>query len=61
MDTLPMSGVKGSRVQISPARHHDGGLSRLIRAAFIGPRAILERLYAGELGPDWADHCDTPA
>ena len=32
-------GVKGSRVQISPARQVDIGLSHLIRAAFIRPPA----------------------
>ena len=31
----PILGVKGSRVQISPARPNIGGLSRPIRAAFI--------------------------
>ena len=36
-------GVKGSRVQISPAPHHDGEWSRLIRAAFIRPWAVLDK------------------
>jgi hypothetical protein len=30
-------GVKGSQIQISPARQHDGELSRRIRPAFIRP------------------------
>jgi hypothetical protein len=30
-------GVKGTQIQISPARQHDGGLSRRIRPAFIRP------------------------
>ena len=35
--TWPDLGVKGSQIQISPARKHDGELSRRIRPAFIRP------------------------
>ena len=35
-------GVKGRRVQVSPARQVNVGLSHLIRAAFIRPRPDIE-------------------
>jgi hypothetical protein len=55
VDSLPMSGVKGSRVQISPARRHDDGLARLIRANSSGDWSILDKPECsgvrGRLGP----------
>jgi hypothetical protein len=49
---LDCPGVKGSRVQISPARQHDDGLARLIRANSSGYWAILDKPEC--LVADWA-------
>ena len=51
----PNWGVKGSRVQISLARPDDGGLSRLIRAAFIRRPGHPRQPQCRGVRPDWAD------
>jgi hypothetical protein len=52
---MPDLGVKGSRVQISPARQVNVGLSHLIRAAFIQPPAHPRQASApgswAQIGP----------